>query len=107
MDGTRNESQELRLHYKYRTAFYTCYLSHKHKAFSQFPILHLLTLSGGVGMELGFKHQLGLLCAILLLPALCSCYEYASNSRASYYNTPGGYGNPSKFLHLVACLYKA
>ncbi|XP_047164944.1 expansin-like B1 [Vigna umbellata] len=45
-------------------------------------------------MELGFKHQVGVVCAILLLPALCSCYEYATNSRASYYSSPGGYGNP-------------
>ncbi|CAJ1943250.1 unnamed protein product [Sphenostylis stenocarpa] len=45
-------------------------------------------------MELGLKHQLGLVCVILLFPALCSCYEYVTNSRATYYNTPGGYGNP-------------
>ncbi|WVZ25805.1 hypothetical protein V8G54_004349 [Vigna mungo] len=31
-------------------------------------------------MELGFKHQVGVVCAILLLPALCSCYEYATQA---------------------------
>ncbi|WVY91446.1 hypothetical protein V8G54_036960 [Vigna mungo] len=97
--------QELNVNTINRTAFQFCYLSIKHKAFSHFPTLQLLTslvveyLSRGLSMELGFKHQLGVVCAILLLPALCSCYEYATNSRASYYNSPGGYGNPSKFVH--------
>ncbi|XP_020231217.1 expansin-like B1 [Cajanus cajan] len=45
-------------------------------------------------MELSFKHQVGLVCVILLFPALCSCHEYVTNSRASYYNTPDGLGNP-------------
>ncbi|XP_027337445.1 expansin-like B1 [Abrus precatorius] len=45
-------------------------------------------------MELSFKHQLGLVCVILCLPALCNCMEYVTNSRATYYNTPDGYGNP-------------
>ncbi|KAG5102474.1 hypothetical protein AAZX31_17G143000 [Glycine max] len=45
-------------------------------------------------MELSLNHQLGLVCVILLFPALCSCNEYFTNSRASYYNTPDGLGNP-------------
>ncbi|RDX71120.1 Expansin-like B1, partial [Mucuna pruriens] len=45
-------------------------------------------------MELSFKHQVGVVRVILVLPALCSCSECVTNSRASYYSTPGGYGNP-------------
>ncbi|KAK7262170.1 hypothetical protein RJT34_29731 [Clitoria ternatea] len=43
-------------------------------------------------MELSFKHQLGLVCVILLFPALCSCQEYYTKSRASFYGSPDGYG---------------
>lgn len=45
-------------------------------------------------MDLSLKHQLGLVCVVLLLPALCSCHQYVTNSRASYYSTPDGLGNP-------------
>ncbi|KAK7262173.1 hypothetical protein RJT34_29735 [Clitoria ternatea] len=43
-------------------------------------------------MELSFKHQLGLVCVILLFPALCNCQEYYTKSRASFYGSPDGYG---------------
>ncbi|TKY45679.1 Expansin B1 [Spatholobus suberectus] len=49
-------------------------------------------------MELSFKHQLGLVCVILLFPALCYCNEY-TKSRATFYSTPDGYGTPSKVQH--------
>ncbi|KAJ1415045.1 RlpA-like protein, double-psi beta-barrel domain [Sesbania bispinosa] len=42
---------------------------------------------------MGFKHQLGLVCVILLLPVLCNCQQF-TKSRASYYGTADGYGNP-------------
>ncbi|XP_061354834.1 expansin-like B1 [Gastrolobium bilobum] len=45
-------------------------------------------------MELSLKHQLGLVCVILLFPALCYCKQY-TESRATYYGTPDGYGNPN------------
>ncbi|TKY55504.1 Expansin B1 [Spatholobus suberectus] len=45
-------------------------------------------------MELSFKHQLGLVCVILLFPALCYCNEY-TKSRATFYSTPDGYGTPT------------
>ncbi|XP_057419265.1 expansin-like B1 [Lotus japonicus] len=45
-------------------------------------------------MELNFKHQLGLICVILIFPALCSGKEYYTKSRAAYYGTSDGYGNP-------------
>ncbi|KAK7330824.1 hypothetical protein VNO77_25028 [Canavalia gladiata] len=45
-------------------------------------------------MELNLRHQLGLFSIILLFPALCNCKEYYTNSRATYYGTPDGYGNP-------------
>ncbi|KAL4343838.1 hypothetical protein HN51_062091 [Arachis hypogaea] len=52
--------------------------------------------------DMELKHQLGLLCVILLLPALsiatnndyCPWNSY-KNSRASYYGTRDGYGTPS------------
>ncbi|XP_020986675.2 expansin-like B1 [Arachis duranensis] len=54
-------------------------------------------------MEL--KHQLGLLCVILLLPALSSAtnkdycpWNPYKNSRATYYGTRDGYGTP-KYIH--------
>ncbi|XP_027335516.1 expansin-like B1 [Abrus precatorius] len=46
-------------------------------------------------MELGFKHQLGLVCVILFFSALCNGQKYVTNSRATYYSTPDGYGTPS------------
>ncbi|XP_027941762.1 expansin-like B1 [Vigna unguiculata] len=46
-------------------------------------------------MELGFRYQLGLVCVILLFPALCNCKEYFTNSRATYYGSPDGYGTPT------------
>ncbi|KAK7386283.1 hypothetical protein VNO78_26408 [Psophocarpus tetragonolobus] len=45
-------------------------------------------------MEVSFKHQVGLVCVILLFPALCSCHEFVTNSRATYYSTPDCLGNP-------------
>ncbi|XP_047168624.1 expansin-like B1 [Vigna umbellata] len=45
-------------------------------------------------MELNFKHQLGLLCLTLLLPALCSSQDSFTCSRATYYGSPDCYGNP-------------
>ncbi|RDX71116.1 Expansin-like B1 [Mucuna pruriens] len=45
-------------------------------------------------MELSFKHQLGLVCVILLFPALCYCDEY-TKSRATFYSTSDGYGTPT------------
>ncbi|XP_057432229.1 expansin-like B1 [Lotus japonicus] len=45
-------------------------------------------------MELGFKHQLGLICVIMLFPALCNGKEYYNKSRAAYYVTSDGYGSP-------------
>ncbi|RDX88596.1 Expansin-like B1 [Mucuna pruriens] len=46
-------------------------------------------------MELSFRHQLGLVCVILLFPALCNCNQYFTNSRATYYGSPDGYGTPN------------
>ncbi|KAG4378991.1 hypothetical protein GLYMA_17G147400v4 [Glycine max] len=46
-------------------------------------------------MEFGFRHQLGLVCVILLFPALCNCQEYFTKSRATYYGTPDGFGTPT------------
>ncbi|XP_020231247.1 expansin-like B1 [Cajanus cajan] len=46
-------------------------------------------------MELGFRHQLGLVCVIFLFPALCNCKEHFTKSRATYYGTHDGYGAPS------------
>ncbi|XP_014507592.1 expansin-like B1 [Vigna radiata var. radiata] len=45
-------------------------------------------------MELSFKHQIGLVCIILLFPALCYCQEY-TKSRATFYSTSDGYGTPT------------
>ncbi|KAG4930464.1 hypothetical protein AAZX31_17G143300 [Glycine max] len=45
-------------------------------------------------MELSFKHQLGLVCVIMLFPALCFCQEY-TKSRATFYGTSDGYGTPT------------
>ncbi|XP_061354821.1 expansin-like B1 [Gastrolobium bilobum] len=45
-------------------------------------------------MELIFKHQLGLVCVMLLLPALCNSQDYFTDSRATYYGSPDCYGNP-------------
>ncbi|XP_057419734.1 expansin-like B1 [Lotus japonicus] len=45
-------------------------------------------------MELNFKHQLGLICVILIFPALCNCKEYYTKSKATYYGTSDGYGTP-------------
>ncbi|KAJ1415038.1 RlpA-like protein, double-psi beta-barrel domain [Sesbania bispinosa] len=47
-------------------------------------------------MGFSFKHQLGLVCVVLLLPALCNCKEYFTQSRASYYGSPDGYGHPNE-----------
>ncbi|XP_020231253.1 expansin-like B1 [Cajanus cajan] len=44
-------------------------------------------------MELSFKHQLGLVCVLLLFPSLCYC-EY-TKSRATFYSTSDGYGTPT------------
>ncbi|KAK7386284.1 hypothetical protein VNO78_26409 [Psophocarpus tetragonolobus] len=45
-------------------------------------------------MDLGLRHQLGLVCVILLLPALCSCQGF-TKSRATFYGTSDGYGTPT------------
>nr|QHQ74422.1 expansin-like B1 [Stylosanthes guianensis] len=49
-------------------------------------------------MELiSFNHKLGIVCVILLVlnSALLCCFaDSYTKSRASYYNTPDGYGNP-------------
>ncbi|XP_061343913.1 expansin-like B1 [Gastrolobium bilobum] len=45
-------------------------------------------------MELNFKHQLGLVCVTLLLPAMCTSLDNFTPSRATYYGSPDGYGNP-------------
>ncbi|XP_057758243.1 expansin-like B1 [Arachis stenosperma] len=59
----------------------------------------LATFLTSLDMEL--KHQLGLLCVILLLPALSSAtnkdycpWNPYKNSRATYYGTRDGYGTP-------------
>ncbi|KAJ1415042.1 RlpA-like protein, double-psi beta-barrel domain [Sesbania bispinosa] len=38
--------------------------------------------------------KLGLVCVILLFPVLCNAQGFFTKSRASYYGTPDGYGNP-------------
>lgn len=45
-------------------------------------------------MELSFKHQLGLVCIILLLPQLCTSQDSFTDSRATYYGSPDCYGTP-------------
>ncbi|XP_057449752.1 expansin-like B1 [Lotus japonicus] len=43
---------------------------------------------------LNFKHQLGLICVMLLLPVLCTSQDTFTCSRATYYGSPDCYGNP-------------
>ncbi|CAL0314329.1 unnamed protein product [Lupinus luteus] len=45
-------------------------------------------------MKLNFRHQLGLVCVIVLLPALYTCQDSFTCSRATYYGSPYCYGNP-------------
>lgn len=79
-----------------------CFLSHKaffHLIFIYTFIRFFLVFAPEnlichLDMELSFKHQLGLVCVIMLFPALCFCQEY-TKSRATFYGTSDGYGTPS------------
>jgi len=91
------------VNYKYDPIPYLSFPSHKANCIPLIVILasficlvHSLNLSiCHLNMELGFKHQLGLVCIILLLPQLCTSQDSFTDSRATYYGSPDCYGTPS------------